>query len=170
VACVCVSDYPVFVPVSGYSAVYLWTGLNFTLAGHLPVSNSTNLAAFVSEDAVYFAIAAPLPSSGTGVQEVTVKVARWLDATEWLGALHYSNAFTPRAAFVVRELRETTLVASANRSYVATMRPDRRLPAGMTTYNALQRTATHCNALQRTATHCNALQRTADTLHHTASH
>jgi len=158
------------VPVSGYSAVYLWTGLNFTLAGHLPVSNSTNLAAFVSEGAVYFAIAAPLPSSGTEVQEVTVKVARWLDATEWLGALHYSNAFTPRAAFVVRELRETTLVASANRSYVATMRPDRRLPAGMTTYNALQRTATHCNALQRTATHCNALQRTADTLHHTASH
>jgi hypothetical protein len=53
---------------------------------------------------------------------------RWTDALRWHGSLHYWDAFTPSAQFVVRQLREITLLPSYNRTYVATLKLDRPLP------------------------------------------
>jgi len=148
-------DYLLIASYAGNSSIYRWNTIadsgigrnGFTIAGHLPVSRTLSLEAFEAGGAVLLSLTASSGSkngslsasgsdsaSGSGPmsQTTVVHVLRWMDALQWHGSFEYTDAFMPSASFAVRQLRETTLVPSGNRTYVATFQSDRSLPPGST--------------------------------------
>jgi len=130
-------DYLLFASYAGRFRSYRWTGQTFEVSSSSDASMS-NLETFALESAT-FVVALDSPGKDVDAywnapspQPTWISLLRWHDALKLHGTIDFSDAFTPTASFVIRRLRETTLLASHNRTFEVTLRPDRDLPPGVT--------------------------------------
>lgn len=130
-------DYLLLASYSANLQVFRWSGTRFESSTSYPgaISNVETIA--IGDSILISAVDSPGDSvhaywRSSSPEPTWIRLLRWNDAMVWHGTIEFSHAFTPSASFVIRQLKETTLLASRNRTFVATLRPDRSLPPGVT--------------------------------------
>ena len=130
-------DYLLLASYTGNFRVYRWAGSAFEASANYDRALANLETIDLGDSILIGAVDSPGENLHTywrssSPKPTWIRIMRWNDAMEWQGTIRFSDAFTPSASFVVRQLKETTHLPSHNRTFVATLRPDRTLPPGVT--------------------------------------
>ena len=108
--------------------IWRWDGVRFVYAGEAATGEAAALEVFEIEDALYLAVA--VAQAKRGAFEANSSILRWQEAAQWHGSLLYSDAYSPEAQFVVRNLTQDSTTADGEANLTLTLQPDRTIPAG----------------------------------------